>query len=201
MLLNKKKQTFFPLNIDDFCCSNYEGFHWLLWLLLYNSLYNASLNKSRAWHVDSATIGLMCRMFANVPEDWDSIPGHVIPKTQKMLLDGGGQYCSSKSMAWLVLFELCSIETMVKRWYADFKCSHTDINDAKCSGCPISAVVLENTKKLYKLILTDCKLRLHEIAEELEISEGSVFPILDEHLSMRKLCSKWVQHLFTVNQK
>ncbi len=32
-------------------------------------------------------IGLMSRMFANGPGDWGSIPGQVIPKTQKMVLD------------------------------------------------------------------------------------------------------------------
>ena len=29
----------------------------------------------------------MSRVFANGPEDWGSIPGWVIPKTQKMVLD------------------------------------------------------------------------------------------------------------------
>ena len=37
-------------------------------------------------------------------------------------------------------------ETMVKRWYADFKCDHTDTNDAECSGRPNSALVSQNTK-------------------------------------------------------
>ena len=32
-------------------------------------------------------IGLMSRVFANGPEDQDSIPGQVLPKTQKMVLD------------------------------------------------------------------------------------------------------------------
>ena len=32
-------------------------------------------------------IGLMSRVFVNGPEDRGSIPGRVIPKTQKMLLD------------------------------------------------------------------------------------------------------------------
>ena len=49
--------------------------------------------------------------------------------------------------------------------------------------------------------LADHKLKLCEIAEELKISEGSVFIILHKHLSMRKLCSKWMSHLVTVNQK
>ena len=91
------------------------------------------------------------------------------------------------------------LETMVNRWYADF--NHIDTNDAECSGHPNSAVVPENTKKLHKLIFADHKLKLHEIAEELKITEGSIFTILHEHLSMRKLYSKWVLHLLTVNQK
>ena len=45
------------------------------------------------------------------------------------------------------------------------------------------------------------KLKLGEIAEELKVSEGSEFTIFHDHLSMRKLCSKWVLCLLTVNQK
>ena len=50
-------------------------------------------------------------------------------------------------------------ETMVKRWSADFKRSRTDTNDAEHSGHLKSAIVLENTKKLYKLVLADHKLK------------------------------------------
>ena len=67
-------------------------------------------------------------------------------------------------------------ETTIKRCYADLKHGCTDTNDAECSGSPNLVVVLENTKKLHKLILANHKLKLHEIAEELKISEGSVFP-------------------------
>ena len=38
-----------------------------------------------------------------------------------------------------------------------------------------------------------------EISKELKISEGSEFTILHEHLSVRKLCSKWVSRLFIKN--
>ena len=31
--------------------------------------------------------GLMSRVFANGLEDWGSIPGRVIPKTEKLILD------------------------------------------------------------------------------------------------------------------
>ena len=32
-------------------------------------------------------IGLMSRVFVDGPGDWGSIPGRVMPKTQKMVLD------------------------------------------------------------------------------------------------------------------
>ena len=79
---------------------------------------------------------------------------------------------------------------MVKRWYADCKHGRTDTNDTERPGHPNLAVVPENTQKLHELVLADHKLKLCEIAEELKISEGSVYTILREHLSMRKLYSK-----------
>ena len=57
------------------------------------------------------------------------------------------------------------------------------------------------TPKTPQTHLANCKLKLREIAEELKISEGSIFTILHEHLSMRKLYSKWVPYLLTVDQK
>lgn len=89
----------------------------------------------------------------------------------------------------------------VKRWYADFKRGRADTHDGERSGRPNSAVVPENIKKVHKIVLADRKSKLREIAEEVKISEGSVFSILHEHLSMRKLCSKWVPRLLTVDQK
>ena len=80
-------------------------------------------------------------------------------------------------------------------WYPDFKRGRTDTNDAERSGYSNLAVVPENTK-LYKLVLANRKLKLHEIAEEIKISERSVFTILYKHLSMKNL---WVQRLLTVD--
>ena len=51
------------------------------------------------------------------------------------------------------------------------------------------------------MVLADRKLKSHEIAETSKISKDSVFTILHENLSMRKLYSKWVPRLLTVDQK
>ena len=63
----------------------------------------------------------------------------------------------------------------------------------------LSGKIPKNSTNLFWPI--DCELKLCEIAEELKISEGSVFTILHEHLSLRKLCLKWVRRLLTVDQK
>ena len=88
---------------------------------------------------------------------------------------------------------------MVEKWLADFKRGRTSTDDAERSGRPNSAVVPENKKS--PQISADRKLKLRQRAEILEISEGSVFTILYEHLSMEKLCSEWVSCLLTVDQK
>ena len=55
-------------------------------------------------------------------------------------------------------------------------------------------------RKIHKIVQVDRNLKLREITEELKM-EGIVFIILHEHLSMRKLCSKWVPCLLAVDQK
>ena len=119
----------------------------------------------------------------------------------KALLSDGKNTVQAKQWLDKCYSDSALSETMVKRWDADFKCSRTDRNDAECSGHPNSVVVLENTKKLHKLVLTNHRLKVYKIAEELKISEGSVFTILHEHLSRRILCLKWVPCLLRVNQK
>ena len=73
---------------------------------------------------------------------------------------------------------------IVKKWFTDFKRGCADTDDAKRSGRPNSAVLPENIKNVHKMVLADRKLRLREVADTLKISEGSVFTILRENLSM-----------------
>ena len=75
-----------------------------------------------------------------------------------------GKILSKQSNGLISVIQTAQSETMVKRWYADFKQSCTDTND-ECSGQPNSTVVPENIKNLHKLILADRKLKLREIAE------------------------------------
>ena len=89
---------------------------------------------------------------------------------------------------------------MIEKCFADFKRGRTNTDDAERSGRPNSVVIPENIKKANKMVLSDRKLKLRGVADTLKISEGSVFTILHEHLSMRRLCSKRILRLFAVDQ-
>ena len=103
---------------------------------------------------------------------------------------------------WLDKYYLDSapLKTTIKRWYADL---NTVVQTQMTLNTQVTQIqqLSWKTPKNFTLILAYCKLKLREIAEELNISEGSIFTILHEQLSMRKLCSKWVARLLTVNQK
>ena len=54
-------------------------------------------------------------------------------------------------------------------------------------------------EKVHKLIISDRKLELREIAEI--VRTGSMFTIMHKQLTIRNLFSKWVPRLLTVDQK
>ena len=60
-------------------------------------------------------------------------------------------------------------------WYSEFKRDRTNTDDAVRSVCLKSTVVPENITKVRKIVLSDRKLKLREIADTLKISEGSVY--------------------------
>ena len=76
------------------------------------------------------------------------------------------------------------------RWYAEFKRGRTDTEDAERFSRPNEVITPETIKKVDQIVFENSKLKLREIADTLKISYGSVYAILHEHLSMRKLLSK-----------
>ena len=86
-------------------------------------------------------------------------------------------------------------------WYAEFKRGGKNTDNAGRSGCPKFTVVPENITKVHKIVLGGRELKLREITDTLNISEGSVFTILNESLGIRKLSSKWMPRFLTPEQK
>ena len=92
-------------------------------------------------------------------------------------------------------------KTTICWWYADFNRGRTDRNDAERSGRPNEAVTPENIKQVLKIVMDDRKLKVREIAKMVNISTGSASTILNKKLGMKKVFSKWVPRLLTMEQK
>ncbi|XP_054745939.1 histone-lysine N-methyltransferase SETMAR-like [Anastrepha obliqua] len=86
-------------------------------------------------------------------------------------------------------------------WYAEFKRGRTDTDDIPSTGRPNDAVIPENVEKTLKIIMSDRKVKVREIADIRKISAGSVHTIIHEHLGMKKVFSKCVPCLLTPEQK
>ena len=65
--------------------------------------------------------------------------------------------------------------------------SRTLSDDGERSGRPIEAVAPENIKKIHKLVITDRKLKLREIAETVKISEVMDPCFTHCHISTQKI--------------
>ncbi|XP_040566411.1 histone-lysine N-methyltransferase SETMAR-like [Lepeophtheirus salmonis] len=92
-------------------------------------------------------------------------------------------------------------KSTIQDWYAMFRRGEMSTEDGERNGCPKKVVTNKNIKKIHKMILIHCKLKLHEIAYTLMISTERVHHMTHEYLSMRKLCVKWVRRELTFKQK
>ncbi|GBP91872.1 Protein bric-a-brac 1 [Eumeta japonica] len=72
-----------------------------------------------------------------------------------------------------------------------------DVGVANAAGRPVTVVTEENVRKIEKLVLTDQRIKLWQIAEELQISKERVGEIIHEHMNMRKISARWVPKMLT----
>ena len=92
-------------------------------------------------------------------------------------------------------------KSIVEKWFAKFKRGEMSNDDDARSGRPKEAITDKNIKKVHKITLYDCKVKMIEISEILKISKERVGHILNEYLSMRKFCGNWVPPELTIDQK
>ena len=69
----------------------------------------------------------------------------------------------------------------------EFKQDRTSCQDEHRSGQQNKVTTKEMSKKIHKLVLDDCRLKVGELAHMVGISKSEVHRILIEILNMRKL--------------
>ncbi|GBP86711.1 Putative uncharacterized protein FLJ37770 [Eumeta japonica] len=70
-----------------------------------------------------------------------------------------------------VLQESAPSYMMVKKWARLFQQGRESCEDDPRTGRPVTVVTEENVRKIEKLVLADQKIKLWQIAEELQISK------------------------------
>ncbi|GFT19851.1 uncharacterized protein NPIL_606111 [Nephila pilipes] len=89
----------------------------------------------------------------------------------------------------------------VKNWYNEFNRGRCSIQDESRAGRPKSVVVPEKINAVCELIKQDRHVTYREIEASLDIRMTSINKILHEHLSVKKICSRWIPHNLTNAQK
>ena len=87
------------------------------------------------------------------------------------------------------------------RWVKAFKAWKFSIEDDTRPGKPKTSVTKANIAAVKIVVKQDARLSVKDIASCTGISEGGVQTILKKRLDLRKVCARWVPHLFTEEQK
>lgn len=92
-------------------------------------------------------------------------------------------------------------KTTVYHWFSEFNRGRSMLTDEVKAGRPKSVVVPQNIEAVRKLIMDDRHVTYREIEATLGISMTSINSILHDHLAVKKICSRWIPHNLTKEQK
>jgi len=89
----------------------------------------------------------------------------------------------------------------VFRWYGWFHDGREDIEEDPRSGRPTECRNDNNVEKISQLLLQNHHLSLRMLAYEVNIGKDTVRKIVVEDLRKRKICSRFIPHFLTPEQK
>ena len=89
----------------------------------------------------------------------------------------------------------------VCKWVHRFNDGRESIENEPPVGRPVSVLTEKNVATVKTLFKEDARYTMQEIKELSGIHSSSVLKILRERLGLRKICTCWVPHLLTDEQK
>ena len=87
------------------------------------------------------------------------------------------------------------------RWYGEFNQGRSSLQDKFREDRPKSVNVPETIHAVRQLILQHHHMTYREIETTLGISGTSIHSILHEHLTVKKICSRWIPNNLSIAQK
>ncbi|UYV64811.1 K02A2.6-like [Cordylochernes scorpioides] len=89
----------------------------------------------------------------------------------------------------------------VYRWYKMFSEGREDVNDEERAGRPSTTTTDEKINEVENMILANRRIKVREVAEDLNILIGSCHSIFINDLGMRRVAAKFVPKLLNCDQK
>lgn len=89
----------------------------------------------------------------------------------------------------------------VYRWFKEFQNGRESLVDEDRAGRPVTAVTKENVLAVEQILREDNRATYAQIQATLRIGSAAVRTILHDRLRTRKLCSRWIPHHLTNEQK
>lgn len=113
----------------------------------------------------------------------------------------GKMFTETFQMLQVAFGDECLSRSRCHEWYKRFKEGRTSCEDDSRSGRPSTSTDDDHVARLNRLVRSNRRLTIREMAEELNISFGSCQQILTENLQMRRVAAKFVPRLLTEQQK
>ncbi|CAF1613832.1 unnamed protein product, partial [Didymodactylos carnosus] len=88
-----------------------------------------------------------------------------------------------------------------RNWYHEFDRSNFSVEDAARSGRPRTAINEETIDAVRSIIEDDPHSAYEQIEHTLGIGSSAVNSIIHEYLKLHKMCTRWVPHQLTNDQK
>ncbi len=85
----------------------------------------------------------------------------------------------------------------VARWVAKFKDPARGFEDASRIGRPSTTITDENIKAIERIVMRDRQISVRRVAYELGIPKTNVHETMNNHLGMKKVCTRWIPTLLT----
>ena len=85
----------------------------------------------------------------------------------------------------------------VAEWVTEFKDLERAFQDEPWMGRPSTITADENIEAVERIVMCDRQISIHLLAEELAI----IHEIMNNHMGMKKVCTRWVPKLLTLIQR
>ena len=89
----------------------------------------------------------------------------------------------------------------VAKWVAEFKDPERAFEAAFKMGLLSTIIADENIEAVERIVMRDRQICVRRLAEELAIPKTTIHEIMNNHMGMKKVCTRWVLKLLTPIQR